>query len=112
MVVSFGNKSCTIIKSKIIDNLYTFFFIFRFLFPCSLVVVNDTAAYVCGRIFGKRKLLNISPNKTLEGFVGAGIITVLFAFKVIIYMYINKEISRFNWYYSTSFQVGYLNLVI
>ncbi|KAG2214020.1 hypothetical protein INT47_001291, partial [Mucor saturninus] len=55
--------------------------IFWFLFPCSLVVINDTAAYICGRLFGKRKLLNISPKKTMEGFVGAGIVTVLIAFK-------------------------------
>ncbi|KAI8082405.1 phosphatidate cytidylyltransferase, partial [Thamnidium elegans] len=52
-----------------------------FLFPCSLVVCNDTAAFICGRLFGKHKLLNVSPSKTVEGFIGAGIVTVLFAYK-------------------------------
>ncbi|KAI7895722.1 phosphatidate cytidylyltransferase [Mucor mucedo] len=60
---------------------FTQLFSLQFLFPCSLVVINDTAAYICGRLFGKRKLLNISPKKTMEGFVGAGIVTVLIAFK-------------------------------
>ncbi|KAI9271004.1 phosphatidate cytidylyltransferase [Helicostylum pulchrum] len=55
--------------------------IFWFLFPCSLVVCNDTAAFICGRLFGKHKLLNVSPSKTVEGFIGAGVITVLFAYK-------------------------------
>lgn len=36
------------------------------------VEINDIAAFTCGRIFGKHKLReNISPNKTIEGSVGA-----------------------------------------
>lgn len=47
------------------------------LFPASLVVVNDTMAYVFGRLMGKTKLLpKLSPKKTLEGFVGAAISTI------------------------------------
>ncbi|KAI8338218.1 phosphatidate cytidylyltransferase [Chlamydoabsidia padenii] len=54
--------------------------LYWFLLPCSLVVCNDIAAYVCGRWFGKRKLISISPNKTLEGFLGAWFITMVFGY--------------------------------
>lgn len=50
------------------------------LFSCLLVVTNDTMAYVCGRLVGRTKLLpRLSPNKTVEGFVGAGLSTVAVA---------------------------------
>ncbi|KAI8987288.1 phosphatidate cytidylyltransferase [Mycotypha africana] len=48
------------------------------MFPCSLVICNDIAAYFCGRYFGKRKLTPLSPNKTLEGFIGALVVTVIY----------------------------------
>ncbi|CUM65916.1 uncharacterized protein PRCAT00003568001 [Priceomyces carsonii] len=46
-----------------------------FLLPCSLVIVNDVFAYLCGITFGRTQLLEISPKKTVEGFVGAWICT-------------------------------------
>ena len=42
-------------------------------------MVNDVMAYVFGKLFGKTKLIELSPNKTVEGFVGGGISTILFA---------------------------------
>jgi phosphatidate cytidylyltransferase len=49
----------------------------------SLIACNDTFAYFCGRAFGKkyinRPFLELSPNKTWEGFIGGGICTILFA---------------------------------
>jgi len=41
------------------------------------VEINDIAAFTCGKIFGKHKLReNISPNKTIEGAVGAIVISL------------------------------------
>jgi len=40
--------------------------------------LNDIAAFSYGRAFGSRKLAPVlSPNKTVEGFVGATVVTVL-----------------------------------
>lgn len=40
------------------------------------MIVNDTMAYVFGVLLGKHKLLpHLSPKKTVEGFIGAGVST-------------------------------------
>lgn len=45
-----------------------------------LTALNDIAAYSCGRAFGSRPLApRLSPNKTVEGFLGGAIITLLAA---------------------------------
>lgn len=42
------------------------------------VEINDVAAFTCGKIFGKHKLReNISPNKTIEGSIGAILISMV-----------------------------------
>lgn len=38
--------------------------------PVSLVTLNDIFAYLCGRIWGKTPLIEVSPKKTWEGFIG------------------------------------------
>ncbi len=39
---------------------------------------NDTFAYICGKLVGKRKLYEkISPKKTIEGFVGGILFTII-----------------------------------
>ncbi|GAA6010252.1 hypothetical protein JCM11491_005411 [Sporobolomyces phaffii] len=50
-----------------------------FWIPVSLVIMNDVAAYVCGMLFGRHQLIKLSPKKTVEGFVGAFFVTVIFA---------------------------------
>jgi phosphatidate cytidylyltransferase len=41
------------------------------------VEINDVAAFTCGKLFGKHKLrVNISPNKTIEGSLGAILISI------------------------------------
>lgn len=43
-----------------------------------LVIANDVFAYFVGKIWGKRKLMErISPKKTIEGFIGGGVFTLI-----------------------------------
>ncbi|SMQ54606.1 unnamed protein product [Zymoseptoria tritici ST99CH_3D7] len=51
-----------------------------FFLPVSLVIINDIFAYICGITFGKTQLIKLSPKKTVEGFVGAWICTILMGF--------------------------------
>ncbi len=51
-----------------------------FFLPASLVITNDIFAYICGITFGRTQLIKLSPKKTVEGFVGAWILTILFGF--------------------------------
>ena len=45
--------------------------------------LNDASAYMTGKFFGKRRLIsNISPNKTVEGSLGALVITSLYTWGV------------------------------
>ena len=50
-----------------------------FVLPSWLVIWNDVQAYLFGKAFGRTRLLALSPNKTLEGFVGALVMTLLVA---------------------------------
>ncbi|KZF23370.1 phosphatidate cytidylyltransferase [Xylona heveae TC161] len=49
-----------------------------FFLPVSLVITNDIFAYICGIAFGRTQLIKLSPKKTVEGFVGAWIFTIIF----------------------------------
>lgn len=49
-----------------------------FFLPASLVITNDIFAYVCGITFGRTQLIKLSPKKTVEGFIGAWVMTVVF----------------------------------
>lgn len=57
----------------IIENIFNG--IIWLMLPASLVIVNDIFAYLCGITFGRTQLIEISPKKTVEGFVGAWICT-------------------------------------
>lgn len=46
-----------------------------------LIWTNDTFAFIIGKNFGKHKLLErISPNKTIEGFIGGMVFTFILSF--------------------------------
>ena len=47
-----------------------------FVFPVFIVFFNDVAAYLCGFFFGRTPLIQISPKKTWEGFIGGFAITL------------------------------------
>jgi phosphatidate cytidylyltransferase len=51
-----------------------------FFLPAALVITNDIFAYVCGISFGKTQLIQLSPKKTVEGFLGAWACTVAFGY--------------------------------
>lgn len=46
----------------------------------ALVICNDVFAYLCGFFFGRTPLIQLSPKKTVEGFVGALLCTLVLAF--------------------------------
>ncbi|KAA8497285.1 Phosphatidate cytidylyltransferase 1 [Porphyridium purpureum] len=50
-----------------------------FLLPFILVIVNDSFAYFVGRAIGKTPLVTLSPKKTVEGFIGGAVFTLLAA---------------------------------
>lgn len=57
-----------------------------FLLPASLIIINDIAAYLFGFFFGRTPLIQLSPKKTWEGFLGASVTTLIAAFLLAGYM--------------------------
>ncbi|WP_127845128.1 phosphatidate cytidylyltransferase [Psychroflexus aestuariivivens] len=52
-----------------------------------LIWTNDSFAYLVGKSFGKRKLFErISPKKTIEGFIGGAIFTMIMGYLIFIYI--------------------------
>ena len=51
-----------------------------FLLPVSLIICNDIGAFVFGFLFGKTRLIKLSPKKTWEGFIGGAFSTIVFGF--------------------------------
>jgi phosphatidate cytidylyltransferase len=47
-----------------------------------MIVCNDVMAYIFGFFFGRTPLIQLSPKKTWEGFIGGGIATVVFGLMV------------------------------
>lgn len=47
-----------------------------------LVSMNDTFALIGGKLFGRTKLWNLSPNKTVEGFLSGFVGTAFFAYLI------------------------------
>mmetsp|Transcript_22244 Transcript_22244/g.52552 ORF Transcript_22244/g.52552 Transcript_22244/m.52552 type:complete len:500 (-) Transcript_22244:74-1573(-) len=66
-----------------------------FTLPILLVTCNDVGAYfagiTCGRKFIQRSLVSFSPNKTWEGFIGGGVVTVITGW------YLSRFLARFSW---------------
>ena len=41
--------------------------------PIMMVVINDVMAYMFGFFLGKNSLIQLSPKKTWEGYIGGGV---------------------------------------
>ena len=69
------------------------------------VAFNDACAYFIGRHFGKHPFSKISPKKTLEGYIGAGLLTIttLLVFTKLVLVYQGNDGSSTN--FSISFPV-------
>ena len=68
-----------------------------YLMICILIIiwVNDSFAFLVGKNFGKTKLfVSVSPKKTIEGFVGGFVFSLLTAYVISNY---NKEFTLLNW---------------
>ena len=63
------------------------------LFVTFMTWINDISAYVIGKKIGKHKLSNISPNKTIEGFLGSLIISVIICHYLITVLNIELSIN-------------------
>jgi len=48
-----------------------------YIFGMSIITINDIAAYMCGFFCGSRSLIVLSPKKTVEGFLGGGLLTLV-----------------------------------
>lgn len=60
-----------------------------------LIWVNDSFAYIVGKNFGKRKLfVSVSPKKTIEGFIGGLVFSILTGFIISKYA---TNYSLLNW---------------
>jgi len=66
-----------------------------FTLPILLVITNDIMAYFSGITFGRkfihRQFIELSPNKTWEGFIGGGIFTLIVGF------YLSRFLAKFTW---------------
>lgn len=66
-----------------------------FTLPILLVITNDIMAYfsgiTCGRKFIRRTFMQLSPNKTWEGFIGGGFFTIIFGW------YLSRFLAKWTW---------------
>lgn len=65
----------------------------KFNYFIMIIITFDIFSYFFGKIFGKTKILPVSPNKTLEGFLGGLITTYIFCFFYLTYFNFKINIS-------------------
>jgi phosphatidate cytidylyltransferase len=82
---------CTLvtIPAGLFFGFYVFKGYFWVLMTNGSVMINDIMAYVFGKTMGRTKLIQLSPNKTVEGFVGGAVSTMLFA------VFVSQYVSQF-----------------
>jgi len=62
-----------------------------FILPVSMIICNDMMAYFFGFFFGRTPLIQLSPKKTWEGFIGATFSTMIWAF------FFSRLLSQFDY---------------
>ena len=63
-------------KKKFTEKLIIFYQFFRYVMPMFVITINDIAAYMVGFFGGRTPLIELSPKKTQEGFMGGGLATL------------------------------------
>ena len=67
-----------------------------FLYVIIVVSISDSAAFFVGRMMGKTPLLpNISPGKTVEGFIGGVLIASLFSCSIALFIGLQDRLLEF-----------------
>ena len=67
-----------------------------FLYVIIVVSIADSAAFIVGRMLGKTPLLpNISPGKTVEGFIGGVLIASLFSCSIALFIGLQDRLLEF-----------------
>ena len=56
------------------------------IFAFSIITINDIAAYMCGFFFGRTPLIVLSPRKTVEGYLGGGLATMVLGLLLVMMM--------------------------
>ena len=59
------------------------------------IIMFDTFSYLTGKILGKNQLIKISPNKTIEGFVGGFILSFVLSILFSYFLKININLYLF-----------------
>ena len=93
LVIVLGMSSILLLPPKY-NNYYTFFLVF----PIGVAWCADAGAYFTGVFFGKRKLCpKVSPNKTVEGFLGGIVVGTVSALIIgFIYSFVYSK-AEFNY---------------
>lgn len=96
-----------VVSSAHLWNLHTHGVVW-FVVPACLVISNDTWAYIFGFMMGRTPLIKISPKKTVEGFVGGGIMTVVMGWLLTYILSTWEPALRLTCPFSlATFQLGY-----
>lgn len=85
-------NECFGAKKKSAWIIFHLIFFRRFIVPVSMIVCNDVWAYIFGFFLGKTPLIQLSPKKTWEGFIGGGVATIIFGLCVSQKIYLLKAL--------------------